>query len=140
MPWELVKIAMNLTSSIVLFLAILLCACNHSAPEHSAPETVDLFGRNYILSSVDISKPVDISHSEFIGYCSEDEKRSIAQCLGRIRLPGLAVKQISVVWPEERVAARVFVEDNRGSLSILFLAKDRNKEWHVLGSGRVIEN
>src|ERR1043165_4980774 len=77
-------------------------------------ETLGLWGEVYTLKPIRGSVPIDLKNTEIVGYCSTEEKVEISRCLGRIPVTNLFVSQISILWPEERLAAEVIVPPRGG--------------------------
>jgi hypothetical protein len=119
---------------IFIFGFIIVTGCNRSVE----PQTINLFRANYAVVQNKLSQSVDISKAAIIGYCSKDEKRAIAKCLGGIQISNIVIKEIDVVWTEERVAAKVTVKNSNGLTDLIFLEKQKDQQWVIAGSTEII--
>lgn len=131
LPWRTVK------SQIVLILiAVSLFGCGRDVE----PNSIVLWDTEYELKSLMRSTPVDLSGVRFLGYRDASERTAIALCLGRISAANLYMKEIAVVWPENRVAARVTLDRGAHTKYVLFLVRDRMNSWRIQGSCALLVN
>ena len=71
------------------------------------------------------SKPVDLAGVELVG-CSDAERRSIAECLGRIPT-NLPITRIEVSWAEKPIAVRVSVRPD----CYIYLKRNGAGTWSI---------
>ena len=120
---------------VLAFAVILGNGCDSTVEK----DVVGIGGVEYRLSHLSEAKPVDLTGVEFVGGCSEDDKREIARCLGRIQIPKLLVRKVWLAWAELPIAARVSV-DGKGYETYIYLTKGADNIWHVKGSFLMVSN
>jgi hypothetical protein len=123
MSWETVNVRVLW---VVAIFGVSLAGC--------APETVQLWDKQYQLRSATESTAVDLTGVPVLGSSDERERRAIGNCLGRIPVTNLYVKAITVVWSERPIAARVSLDRGTQTRCILFLARDHSGSYRIEGS------
>jgi len=98
-------------------------AARHQRRDDAAEITIR--DKVYTLRPASESTPVDLAGVELVG-CSDAEKRSIAQCLGRIPTK-LPVWRVEVAWAEHPMAARVSVRPD----ACIYLREGEDGTWTI---------
>jgi len=101
-------------------------------------ETVALWQQVYTLKPQTESIPVDLTNAKIVGYCSVEERMNIAHCLGRIPVTNLPVSQITIVWPNQRLAAEVTVSNGIDRPNLIYLTKNRDQIWEIRGTAKIV--
>ena len=106
-------------------ICLIQAGCDNKPQERTQ---IAIKGATYTLLPASDAKFADLTGVQLVG-CSDAERRSISQCLGRIPT-NLPISKIEVAWAEKPMAVRVSVRPD----CYVYLIKNEDGGWSITDS------